>query len=90
MENAESRIMGRYFRKTKADPEGGVAHLPGCSYPSAGICDCALLRDLREIGPGKATQLYSPADLEIAEHDWAISQAAARMHIGTRRKKLRA
>lgn len=72
METAETRIFARYFRKTKAHPDGSVAHQPECGFLSgAKFCDCGLLFDLRAAGPAKALELYPLADIEQAEHDEA-------------------
>ena len=73
MENAESRLLQRYFRKTIAHPDGSVCHHGDCNFFSVWICTCGLLHDLAPLSPALVEQHYSQFQEEKAEHDRACT-----------------
>lgn len=81
MENFETRITQRYFRKTKENPDGGIVHDADCDWWNIRHCSCGLLHELR-VDFYKATELYPAFGDELAEHDEARERL---LHVGHRR-----
>lgn len=73
MENFETRIIQRYFRKTKATPEGGIFHDEGCDWWHIRHCSCGFLHALR-VDFYKAMEMYPTFSAELEEHDEAREQ----------------
>lgn len=69
MDNAETRLLQRYFRKTKAHPEGSVVHFGDCEFFSIRHCSCGLLVDLMPLSPEMIEQNYPLYCEELAEHE---------------------
>lgn len=75
MENAETRLLSRYFRKTKAHPEGSVNHHGDCNFfTDARICTCGLLHDLRPISPELIDRHYPLFYIELTDHDDGLDE----------------
>lgn len=71
MENRETLLLQRYFRKTQAHPEGAVVHHGDCDFFSIKVCTCGLHHDLMVLDPAKQTEHYPLFDIERAEYDQA-------------------
>lgn len=71
MENRETLLLQRYFRKTPAHPEGSVVHQGDCDFFSIKVCTCGLHHDLMVLDPAKQTEYYELFDIERAEYDEA-------------------
>lgn len=69
MENRETLLLQRYFRKTIAHPEGSVVHHGDCDFWSIKICTCGLHHDLMVLDPGKQTEHYPLFDVERSEFE---------------------
>jgi hypothetical protein len=69
MENRETLLLQRYFRKTQAHPEGSVVHHGDCAFFCIKVCTCGLHHDLMIMDPGKQTEHYPLFDVEQAEYD---------------------
>lgn len=71
MENAETRLLQRYFRKTIAHPDGSVCHHGDCDFFSIWICTCGLLHDLAPMSPELVEQHYPSFHEERGHYDRA-------------------
>ncbi len=71
MENAETRIVQRYFRKTVAHPEGAVCHHGDCDFFSISICSCGLLHDLMPLSPELIEDHYPQFNEEMVHYEQA-------------------
>lgn len=69
MENRETLLLQRYFRKTIAHPEGAVVHHGDCDFFSIKICGCGLHHDLKALDAVLQAQHYPLFDLEQAEYE---------------------
>lgn len=69
MENAETRLLQRYYRKTKAHPEGSVTHHGDCEFFSIRVCSCGLHHDLRSISPLLQQEHYPLLDEELSDFE---------------------
>jgi hypothetical protein len=69
MENAETRLVQRYFRKTVAHPEGAVSHHGDCDFFSISVCTCGLLHDLTPMTPDQIEEHYPRFDEERAQYE---------------------
>lgn len=69
----EVRILQRYFRKTKAHPDGGVVHHGDCDFFSIRICTCGLHHDLRPAIAEFVAERYPLLHEELAEYEAARS-----------------
>lgn len=88
MENRETLLLQRYFRKTPAHPEGSVVHHGDCDFFSIRICTCGLHRDLMVLGPERHVEHYPLFDVELAEYERVReSLMHAKATKGTRKKK---
>lgn len=70
MSKEEKRIRDRYFRKTRAHPEGSVTHHGDCDFFSIKICTCGMLHDLSG-SPGLASSLYPLFSEEMEDYEEA-------------------
>jgi hypothetical protein len=86
MENRETLLLQRYFRKTPAHPDGSVVHHGDCDFFSIKVCTCGLHHDLMAMDPSKRTESYPLLDLERAEYD-AVRTALMHPPKTTRKKK---
>jgi len=71
MENAENRLVQRYFRRTQAHPEGSVCHHGDCDFFSISICTCGLLHDLMPMTPDQIEERYPRFHEEQRQYDQA-------------------
>lgn len=85
METLEVRVMQRYFRRTKSQPEGGVGHDGDCDFFNIRVCTCGLLHELMP-SPEKAGELYPPFWQERAEFE-KVRESLMHPRNGKSRKK---
>ena len=71
MENLEARILQRYFRRTKAHPEGSVTHHGDCDFFNIRICTCGLHHDLKGASPELVSDRYPILGEELADSEKA-------------------
>lgn len=81
MENEETRLLGRYFRKTRAHPEGTVTHHGDCEFFNLKICTCGLHHDLRSMSPLRQQEHYPLFEAE----DMDFEKVREEMMHGTRK-----
>lgn len=86
MRDAEASLTQRYFRKTPANPEGGLAHHGDCDVFSIKICTCGLLRDLMPLKP-ELIEKYPPFWEERAKYEEARDILMGHTKPKTKRKK---
>jgi hypothetical protein len=84
MENRETELLRRYFRKTRAHPGGHVSHHGDCDFFSIKVCTCGLLHFLMAAKPALAAQHYPLFDEELADYEAVRSTL---MHPKGRKKK---
>lgn len=83
MENREAELLHRYFRKTKANPEGQISHHGDCDYENLRICNCGLLHFLTACNPEIVSQRYPEFNREKGEFEKVRTTLVTK----TRRKK---
>jgi hypothetical protein len=88
MENRETLLLQRYFRKTIAHPEGSVVHHGDCDFYSIRVCTCGLHHDLMTMDPAKQTEHYPLYDVERA--DFEDVRAGLMGHLKAPKKKKKA
>lgn len=81
MDNPETRLIQRYFRKTAAHPEGSVCHHGDCDFFSITVCTCGLLHDLAPMTPDQIEEHYPRFYEEQGQYD----QARTDMMVGERK-----
>lgn len=69
MENEETRLLQRYYRKTRAHPEGSVTHHGDCDFFNIKTCTCGLHHDLRSMSPDKQQEHYPLFDEELEDFE---------------------
>ncbi len=69
MENEETRLLQRYYRKTKAHPEGAITHHGDCEWYSIKVCSCGLHHDLMPMSPDKQQDHYPLLDEELSDFE---------------------
>ena len=69
MENRETLLLQRYFRKTIAHPEGSIVHKADCDFFNIKICTCGLHSDLLPMNETFLADRYPLFDLERAEYE---------------------
>lgn len=71
METLEVRIVQRYFRKTKAHPEGAVGHHGDCDFFNIRVCTCGLHHDMRPAPPDFVADQYPLLYEELSDYEAA-------------------
>ncbi len=71
MENLETKILHRYFRRTKAHPEGAVVHHGDCDFFNIKICTCGLHHDLKAASPELVSDRYPLLEEELSDYEKA-------------------
>lgn len=69
METLQEKILRRYFRKTKAHPDGAVVHHGDCDVFSLRVCTCGLHNDLKPASAEFVDQHYPGLYQELADYE---------------------
>jgi len=83
MENRETALVQRYFRKTIAHPDGHVNHHGDCDFFNIKVCTCGLLHSLMVLDPEIVKRHYPLFCVEQADYEEVREQLMAK----GRRKK---
>lgn len=74
MENRETILLERYYRKTRAYPKGHVVHHGDCDFFNVKVCNCGLLHFLIACKPSTIDRYYPLFSLEQSDYEMAIEK----------------